>query len=156
MARLYIIILIMAILGGVGYGAYLYYHDTQKKITVLTKNNAKLESAVKRSEEAKTKLLNDIKKMQTQLKKVNDEFTAIRKQNGILAKKLIEDHDIGFLGANRPKSVQRIITGASKRAGRCFEILSGAPLTQKEMEAKNGKAFNRECPWLWPGNTATE
>ncbi len=105
--------------------------------------------------ESSTRII-DIKNMQTQLKKLNNEFTAIRKQNGILAKKLIEDHDIGFLGANRPKSVQRIITGASKRAGRCFEILSGAPLTQKEMEAKNGKAFNRECPWLWPGNTVTE
>jgi hypothetical protein len=27
--------------------------------------------------------------------------------------------------------------------------MSGAPLSEKEREAENGKAFNRECPWLF-------
>jgi hypothetical protein len=58
-------------------------------------------------------------------------------------------HDIGNLAENKPGLVERVINGASIKAGRCFELLSGAPLTDKEKEAENGKSFNSECPWLF-------
>jgi hypothetical protein len=45
--------------------------------------------------------------------------------------------------------VQRLINGGSKNAGRCFELLSGSPLTEKEKNAKTDKSFNNECPWLY-------
>ena len=60
------------------------------------------------------------------------------------------------LGSKKPGLVGKIINNASEKAGRCFEILSGAELTEKEIGAKNGKAFNSECPWLWSGNTVTK
>ena len=90
-----------------------------------------------------------------ELQKVNQEFANIRSQNNVLSKKLAK-HDLAVLGAGKPGLVEKIINNASDKAGRCFEILSGAKLTQKEKEAKNGKAFNSECPWLWPGNTVTK
>jgi len=47
MARLYIFIFILAILGGIGYGAYFIYNDTMQRMAVLRDNNAKLEVAIK-------------------------------------------------------------------------------------------------------------
>lgn len=45
MARIYILLFVVAILGGIGYGAKYYYDTTQNKIAVLQKNNATLEVA---------------------------------------------------------------------------------------------------------------
>ena len=42
MLKIYIFLLIMGILGGVGYGGYMYYIDTQERLGVLRENNAKL------------------------------------------------------------------------------------------------------------------
>jgi len=46
MFRLYVLIFIVAILGGVGYSAKYYYDTTQNTIATLRDNNAKLEVAV--------------------------------------------------------------------------------------------------------------
>ena len=45
MTRIYILIIVLGILSAVGYGAFLYYKDTQTRIAVLTSNNAKLKTA---------------------------------------------------------------------------------------------------------------
>ena len=42
MLKVYIFLLIMGIMGGVGYGGYMYYIDTQERLGVLRENNAKL------------------------------------------------------------------------------------------------------------------
>ena len=42
MLKIYIFLLIMGILGGVGYGGYMYYIDTQERLGILRENNAKL------------------------------------------------------------------------------------------------------------------
>ena len=97
----------------------------------------------------------DMKKVNTQLKKVSSDFADIRNQNSKLAEKL-ESIDLGILAINKPKSIERAINGGTKNAGRCFEILSGSPFTIREKEAKDAKSFNKECPWLWPGNTSTQ
>ena len=46
MLRIYALIFVIAILGGVAYSAKYYYDTTQNKIAILTKNNAQLEVAV--------------------------------------------------------------------------------------------------------------
>ena len=127
---------------------YWYYNDTQERLRILNANNAKLEVAVQISEDAVTSLQESYAKANEELTKVNTEFTAIRQQNRVLSDKLGR-HDIGNLAENKPGLVERVINGASIKAGRCFELLSGAPLTDKEKEAENGKSFNSECPWLF-------
>jgi hypothetical protein len=137
--------LLMFVMGGV---FYWYYNDTQERLSILNANNAKLEVAVQISEDAVTSLQESYAKANEELSKVNSEFTAIRQQNRVLSDKLGR-HDIGNLAENKPGLVERVINGASIKAGRCFELLSGAPLTDKEKEAENGKSFNSECPWLF-------
>jgi DNA repair exonuclease SbcCD ATPase subunit len=129
---------------------YMYYQDTQERIAILNANNAKLETAVAISEEAVSTLQADFLKANAELSRVNQEFAAIRAQNNVLADKLAK-HDLAVLGAGKPALVERLVNRGTINAGRCFELLAGAELTDKEKEAKDGKAFNNECPWLWPG-----
>ena len=144
-------LMFLAMLGMAGIG-YWYYNDTQVRMSILQENNAKLNTAVQISEQAVASLQADIQLANQQLKQVNQEFAAIRAQNNVLADKLAK-HDLATLGAGKPSLVEKLVNRGTVNAGRCFELLSGAPLTDKEKEAKDGKSFNNECPWLWPGNS---
>ena len=69
MARLYILIFVLAILAGIGYGAYFVYNDTMQRMAVLRDNNAKLTVAVK-SKDSTIKSLQE--NMQKQIKLSKD------------------------------------------------------------------------------------
>ena len=147
---------VMALISFVMAGAfYWYYNDTQERMAILNENNAKLEVAIQTSEAAVEQLQVDFQRASEELNKVNTEFADIRRQNRTLSDKLGR-HDLGNLAENKPGLVERIITGASKKAGRCFELLSGAELTDTEKEAKNGESFNSECPWLFDRYVTTD
>ena len=139
------LLVVIMTMGGVG---YWYYTDTQKTIAVLTENNAKLNLAVETNEATIKAITADILAANEELKKTNEQFNAIRLQNNELATKL-QEHDVELTAAARPRSVQRLINGGTKNAGRCFELLSGSPLTEKEKNAETAKSFNNECPWLY-------
>ena len=141
-AMLFGVILVM---GGIG---YWYYQDSQSTINTLTKNNAKLETAIETSEATIEQMKTDHAAMTKELNRVNNDFAVVRRQNNILADKL-ERHDLGLLGNSKPGLVERVINNATDKASRCFELLSGAELTDKEKEAENGQQFNSECPWLY-------
>ena len=81
MTRLYILIIVLGILSAVGYGAFLYYKDTQTRISVLTSNNAKLKTAhdqtVVEFEQYRNNVKEEIENFKTELKKqqeLNDEL----------------------------------------------------------------------------------
>ena len=133
---------------------WMYYKDTQERMAILHENNAKLETAVATSEAAVASLQADFKKASEELNRVNQEFAAIRRQNNVLSDKLAK-HDLAVLGSSKPGLVERLVNRGTINAGRCFELLAGAELTDKEKEAKDGNAFNKECPWLWPGPADT-
>jgi hypothetical protein len=134
-------------MGSIG---YWYYNDTQKTIKVLTENNAKLELAVETNEAAIESLQADYAAVAAENQRINEAYAEIRRQNSRLSSKLA-DMDLGLLAAERPDSIERAVNNGSKNAGRCFEILSGSPLTEEEINAEDGETFNKECPWLWPG-----
>ena len=140
-----ILLIVIMTMGGIG---YWYYTDTQKTIAVLTENNAKLEMAVATNEETIATMAADFAAANAELKRVNTEFAAIRQQNNRLASKLA-DFDLGLLAASKPESIERAVNRGSANAGRCFELLSGADLTEDEKNAENGESFNKECPWLY-------
>jgi hypothetical protein len=129
-------------------GFYWYYQDTQKRMAILVGNNVKLEQAVSTNE----KTIKDLgilnQAANNEITRVNSELQQSRSQNRELVDRLAK-HDLGLLGNQKPDLVQRIINNASDKVGRCFEILSGAPLSDVERNAKDGKQFNSECPWLY-------
>ena len=132
-------------MGGVG---YWYYTDTQRTIAVLTENNAKLEMAVATNEQAIQAMVADNAAKDAELQRVNSEFASIRRQNQQLAGKLAQI-DMTAAAIANPEAIERAVNRGSVNAGRCFELLSGAELTEREKNAKNDIAFNKECPWLY-------
>jgi cell division protein FtsB len=138
-----------------GLGGYWYYTDTQKRMAILVENNAQLETAVATNEQAIASLQADYARAQAENARINAEYAEIRRQNNRLASRL-SDIDLGLIAAEKPDSIERAVNRGTVNAGRCFEILSGSPLTETEQNATDGESFNKECPWLWPGpNTSS-
>lgn len=133
-----------------GLGGYLYYNDTQKRMAILIENNAQLEIAVITNEQAIASLQADYAAAQAENQRINAEYAEIRRQNNRLSSRLSEI-DLGLIAAEKPDSIERAVNRGTVNAGRCFEILSGSPLTETESNATDGETFNKECPWLWPG-----
>jgi chromosome segregation ATPase len=133
----------------------MYVSNLQKNLMIAQANAAKLETAVQLNEQTITSLKADYEKINQELTRINNEFAETRRQNNVLRDKLA-NVDLGMLAQTKPDSIQRAINRGTANAGRCFELLSGAPLTDQEKEATDGKTFNKECPWLWPGADAAQ
>lgn len=142
-----VMFIIMLTMSGLG---YWYYKDTQDTIAELNAEKSRLEVDVALGKETISSLEQSISDINTQLIDLNDKYVKIREQRNDLVTRLAK-HDIGVLGVAKPDSITRIITNASNKAARCFELLSGAELTQEEKNAETANQFNSECPWLWTG-----
>lgn len=143
-----------AIMLGMAGAFYWYYQDSQARIQTLSENNAKLETAVEMNEQTIDSLEQSFRESREELRRVNEEFAAIRRQNDVLAEKL-ERHDLGVLGNAKPGLVERVVDSATDKTNRCFEILSGAELTEEEKNAETGQEFNSECPWLFEPSSSS-
>ena len=141
------IVMFLLLLGAGGIG-YWYYNDTQERLAILTSNNAKLNTAVELNEQTISSLEIDYAKASSELATLNEQYSAIRRQNQALADKL-QEIDLTAAAIANADGIERAVNRGTKNAGRCFELLSGAKLNQKERTAENGIAFNKECPWLY-------
>lgn len=81
MARLYIFIFVLAILAGIGYGAYFVYNDTMQRMATLRDNNAKLEVAVKSKDTALKALKENMEKQIKLTKDLNNKLTIAEENN---------------------------------------------------------------------------
>ena len=140
-----VLLVIMAMMAGIG---YWYYTDTQKRLAILQENNAKLEIAVQTNEQALESLQADYEKASAELATLNEQYISIRRQNQQLADKL-QEIDLTAAAIVNAESIERAVNRGTLNAGRCFELLSGAELNEKERNAENDIAFNKECPWLY-------
>ena len=108
MTRIYILIFILAILGGVGYGAYYVYNDTMQRMAVLRDNNAKLEVAVKSKDNVIQELQNNMQKQIELSNELNAKLTQAEKENTAIRDKLAEGNLITDSLAD-PKAVEQKI-----------------------------------------------
>ena len=76
-------------------------------------------------------------KNQEEIRKLTDKFNV--KANG-------DKRDFGTLAAVKPKVIEKLVNRGTKNSVRCLEILTGAPHTEKEINAKLTSETNRECP----------
>ena len=83
LARFYLVIIIVGVLGGVGWFGYQYYVNTQNAIRTLTANNAKLETAQQTTlaefEQYRNKVTKEIEEFKAELvrqQKLNDDLGA--------------------------------------------------------------------------------
>jgi hypothetical protein len=140
-----------AVMATMAAGFMWYFNHSQAKIATLIENNAQLEVAVQTNEEAirSISILNEA--ANREIRRVNDELAASRQQNRELLGRLAAN-DLGAFGQTNPEGLERVINRASNNVLRCFELMSGAELNERELAATDGRSFNRECPWMWPGN----
>ena len=137
--------LIMCVMGAVG---YWYYNDTQARLALLQENNTKLELAVATNEQALESLQADYTSAKNEISTLNSAYQAIRRQNSRLADKL-QKIDLESAAIVNAEGIERAVNTGTENAGRCFELLSGAELNEKERNAQDGIAFNKECPWIY-------
>lgn len=71
MLKVYIFLLIMGIIGGVGYGGYMYYIDTQERLGILRENNAKLVA----TNDAKDATIKEMLETQNKTAELNQQLT---------------------------------------------------------------------------------
>jgi len=103
MLRIYVILIILGLLAGVGYGAYFYYNDTQQRIATLRTNNAQLESSNKSLEVKITAMEKNIKKQIELRNDLNKSLEEAKKANTVI-KDLLEQTDLVKNSLQDPKA----------------------------------------------------
>ena len=151
-----IVIILVILLGGGGFGAWTYMQKLQAdnqvlqiNQEVLKENELKLNNAIAEQQAviaAKAKQAEDI---QTANAALRTETSRLNSEKDNLAKKLGK-HELDILAQNKPGLVNRIINRASDNVMRCFEVLTGSPLTHDELQADKPSLYNRECPTIHP------
>ena len=145
------IAMIVIMLAGAG-GGFVYVKTLKSDLATSEANNLKLEQSVESQKEVIAQAKADFESqrkitanLDAQNKSLKAEFTALDKRfNKINGQG--EVRDIGKLADERPKSVERVINGATTKAMRCVEIAMGSPLTEKEKNATKKSEINSECP----------
>ena len=141
------ILILTAVFGALGFGAWKYYTYTQEQIRVYATNAANAEQAQQATQAALESVQKNLEQVQKQFNEVTAEFSNAQKRVDTLEEKLSE-HDLGQLAQARPGLVEKIINNASNEVARCIEILSGSPLTEKEINATKPSKINSECPGI--------
>ena len=133
-------------------GGVMYVKTLKSDLATSEANNLKLEQSVEDQKAVIAQAQADFESqkkitanLDAQNKALQAEFQALDKRfNKINGRG--EVRDIGKLADERPKSVERVINGATVKAMRCVEIAMGSPLTEKEKNATKKSEINSECP----------
>ena len=108
MLRVYIMIIVVGLVGGVVYGGYYYYKDTQTRLKTLQQNNAKLEVAVKSKDEALNFMTSNFEKQSELNKELSGKLADAEKENTVIRDKLAKSNLIADSIAN-PKVMEQKI-----------------------------------------------
>jgi hypothetical protein len=114
MIKVYLFLIIMGVLGAVGFGGYMYYKDTQQRIAILTENNAKLEIAIQISEESITTLQNDIAK-NAELNRELQKELQLAEGYGDQLRATLQKHNLTHLANKKPGLIEKRMQNATNR-----------------------------------------
>ncbi len=143
------LLLVLLIIGSL-LAAGWYITSMREQLAISQNNNEKYEQAVIDQQILIRQIKQDVQSIQKANKELalvvqgqNKDLNSLQQRfNKVKADGKVRD--IGKSAIRKTKSVERIINNASKKAIRCIELASGAPLTEKELNEKP----NSECPSL--------
>ena len=124
MVKLYALIIVLAILGGVGYGTMWYYKDTQARIATLRENNAKLEVAVQTAEESINTLQDTMQQVAEANNKLQNELQKAEAYGDELQGKL-RRHNLTALALKKPGLLEGKMNDATAKLWRDLEKDTG-------------------------------
>jgi hypothetical protein len=152
---------VLTTVSGAIFGGYRFVTGLQSEVTRVTANNAiltadklQLQQGIAEQQETISSLEADITLQTTILNDTTTQFTTARDQVSGLRDRLGR-HELAFLAANKPVLVENIINNATDNVGRCFEIVTGSPLTTDEINATLPSEINTECPEIANPNYRT-
>ena len=125
MLKIYILIAVVGLVGGVVYGGYYYYKDTQSRIQTLTENNAKLETAKAIQDQTIDTLIADREKFDKLNKELQVKLDRANDYKNTLIDKL-RKHDLAKLSMKKPGMTEKRINNGTKKLFRSLESLTGA------------------------------
>ena len=126
MLKIYMLIFVLAIIGGVGYGAYAYYQDTQQRIATLQQNNAKLETVAKQNETTINSLKESQEKFATLNKELQYNLNEAERYGDELRKKL-HKHNLTRLSIKKPGLIEKRINDGTQKLFDSIESLTALP-----------------------------
>jgi len=127
MLKIYMLIFVLGIIGGVGYGAYAYYQDTQQRIATLQTNNAKLETVSKTNELTITSMQKNQEKFATLNKDLQMKLNEAEEYGDDLRKKL-HKHNLTRLSIKKPGLIEKRINDGTKKLFKSIESLTALPV----------------------------
>ena len=127
MLKLYMLIIVVGLVGGVVYGGYYYYKDTQSRIQTLTENNVKIMAAKEAQDNTINTLIADREKFDKLNKQLQVKLDKANEYRDTLIDKL-RKHDLAKLSMKKPGLVEKRINNGTKKLFRSLENLTGAPL----------------------------
>ena len=123
MLKVYILIVVLGLVGGVVYGGWYYYKDTQARIAILTENSAKLEQATNTQKQTIDTLVEDAEKFRELNKDLNIKLEAANEYKNKLIGKL-RKHDLAKLSMQKPGLVEKKINNGTKKLFESLEKLT--------------------------------
>ena len=127
MLKLYMLIVVVGLVGGVVYGGYYYYKDTQSRIQTLTENNAKVMAAKAAQDQTINTLIADREKFDKLNKELHVKLEKANEYKDTLINKL-RKHDLAKLSMQKPGLVEKKINRGTENLFRSLENLTGTPL----------------------------
>ena len=122
MLRIYVILIILSLLAGIGYGAYYYYNDTQQRLATLRTNNAQLESSNKSLEVKITAMEKNIEKQIELTNDLNKSLEEAKRANTVI-KDLLAQTDLVKNSLQDPKASEARI---NEKVDSFFESIESA------------------------------
>ena len=134
-------------------GSLYYISELKANLAVSETNNATLKDGIKTQQE----LIESIKADVAQIQSISADM-AKRDADQKVETNTLQDkfrksadgssRDFGALSAAKPKVAERLVNRGTANVMRCLELASGAPRTEKELNAATVEETNRECPQL--------
>ena len=119
MIKVYMFLIIMGILGAVGYGGYMYYKDTQQRIMTLKENNAKLEVAAQVANDTINTMVEDRERM-AELNKGLQKQLQSAERYGDQLRNTLQKHNLTHLANKRPSYIEKKMQNATNRLWDCL------------------------------------
>ena len=123
MLKIYILIIVVGLVGGVVYGGYYYYKDTQSRIQTLTENSARLEAVTKEQDNTINVLVEDQQKFEELNIELQSKLDKANEYKDVLIGKL-RKHDLAKWSMQKPGLIEKRINNGTKKLFKSLEDLT--------------------------------